>query len=114
MFPYGITVTRQRGTAVLDPYSGEETGISWADPDEIEVEGCAFNPGGSTEPVEVGRAAVVSKPTVYAPFGADIRAKDRLKIGDTTYDVDGRPAPFKNPFTGWEPGLVVTLKDVEG
>lgn len=114
MFAHGETVTRQRGTAVTDPYSDEPTGISWDNPTTLAIEGCAFNPGGSTEPVAEGRQAVITKPEVYAPAGADIRAHDRLVVRGKTYEVDGEPALWKSPFTGWQPGVVVPLKIVEG
>jgi hypothetical protein len=114
MFPYGETVTRLRATTVTDPYSGEETGKSWTDPNIALIEGCAFNPGDSTEPLQDARQSVITRPTVYAPYNADIAAADRLVVRGTTYEVDGRPLPWKSPFTGWTPGLEIKLKDVEG
>lgn len=114
MFTKGETVTRQRGTSVVDPYSGESTDTSWDNPNELLIAGCGFDPGGSTEPLEDGRHAVITKPTVYAPYDADIASSDRLVVRGVTYEVDGRPAPWQSPFTGWKPGLVVELKAVEG
>lgn len=112
-FPYGETVTRQRATQVSDPYSGE-TGPSWSNPSEVDIEGCAFDPGGSSEALDLARNVITTQPTVYAPVGADITAADRLVVRGVTYEVDGDVAVWRNPFTGWEPGLVVPLKWSEG
>lgn len=114
MFPYGETVTRLRATTVLDPYSGESTDLDWDEPDSLDIPGCGFDPGGSIEPLEQGRGAVVTKPTVYAPADADITAADRLVVRGRTWSVVGDPALWRNPFTGWEPGLVVELEEVAG
>lgn len=113
-FPYGETVTRQRGVPTLDPYSGEVTGIDWTTPDELAIEKCGFNPGQSSEPVQDARNAVITQPEVYAPTGSDVLAGDRLVVRGKTYAVDGDPADWRSPFTGWAPGLVIPLKIVEG
>lgn len=114
LFPFGETVTRLRATAVTDPYSGAQTAKSWTDPDRLDIPGCGIDPGGSTEPVEAGRTAVITTPTVYAPPGVDVRAGDRLQVRGRTYAVDGRPAEWASPFTGWQPGTVINLKEVAG
>lgn len=113
-FPYGDTVTRLRPTAAIDPYSGEATDADWTDPDVLDVPGCAFDPGGSSEPAEVGRGSVTTSPTLYAPTEADIRASDRVVVRGRTWQVDGDPALWMHPMTGWAAGLVVNLKGVEG
>lgn len=113
-FPHGETVTRQRGTATLDPYSNEVIETDWTTPTTLDIEGCAFNPGTSSEPVEVGRNAVITKPEVYAPASSDVLAGDRLVVRGVTYEVDGHPQDWRSPFTGWQPGLVVVLKVVDG
>lgn len=113
-FPHGETVTRLRRYAETDPYSGEVEEVSWEDAYELEVAGCAFNPGVSSEPLEVGRNAVITRPEVYAPAGSDILAGDRLVVRDLTYEVAGDVADFRSPFTGWQPGIVVRLERVDG
>ena len=113
-FPYGETVTRLRGTAVTDPYSGEATTVDWSDPDALPIPGCGFNPGSSLEPVQDARNAVITRPEVYLPADADVLAGDRLVVRSTTYEVDGDPALWRSPFTGWTPGLVAALKVVSG
>lgn len=117
-FPHGETVTRLRAAMILDPYSGEATQAAWDDeanpPSSLAIEGCAFNPGGSTEPTQEGRNAVITRPEVYAPADADVLAGDRLVVRGLTYDVEGDPADWRSPFTGWQPGLVIALERVSG
>lgn len=113
-FPHGETVTRLRGTSVADPYNPDNTEISWDDPDELEIPGCGFNPGQSSEPVQDARNAVITQPEVYAPAGSDVLAGDRLVVRGDTYDVEGNPADWKSPFSGWRAGMVVALKRTDG
>lgn len=113
-FSHGETVTRQRGTAVTGYYSAELTDLDWTDPDELEIPGCGFNPGSSSEPVQDARDAVITKPEVYAPADADVLAGDRLVVRGVAYEVSGRPQEWISPFTGWAPGLVIQLDLVEG
>lgn len=113
-FPYGETVTRLRATAAVDAYSNTSETTSWAAPSELEIDGCAFNPGVSSEPLDLARNAVVTRPEVYAPTGSDILAGDRLVVRGLTFEVVGDPGEYVSPFTGWNPGLVVRLERVEG
>lgn len=113
-FPYGETVTRLRRPTITDSYSDEDEVGDWDDAYELDIDGCAFNPGTSSEPLEVARTAVITRPEVYAPAGADVLAGDRLVVRDVTYDVVGNPADYRSPFTGWQPGLVISLEAVDG
>lgn len=113
-FAHGETVTRLRGVPVTDPYSNTTTGLDWTSPSSLAIPGCGFNPGLSTEPLQDARNAVLTRPEVYAPPGADILAGDRLAVRGLTYEVQGRPQDWVSPFTGWNPGLVVPLELVEG
>lgn len=114
MFAHGETVVRLRALRTLNEYSGQLDKLSWTEPDELPIPGCGVDPGGSNEPLQDGRGAVVTTPTIYAPAGADVHADDRLTVRGTTYAVDGTPAVWRNPVTGWAPGVVIKLKDVEG
>lgn len=114
MFAFGETVTRLRGAPATDPYSGQATGIDWDTADELDIDGCGFNPGQSSEPLQEARNAVLTQPEVYAPVGSDVLAGDRVVVRGKTYDVDGDPADWRSPFTGWQPGMVIALKRVEG
>lgn len=114
MFAHGETGVRLRAFAALDPYSGEEAELDWSAAYELTITDLAFNPGSSNEPTEVGRNSVVTQPEVYAPVGVDVLAGDRLQIRGRTYSVEGDPQEWRSPFTGWEAGVVIKLKIVEG
>lgn len=114
MFPYGETVTRLRATgSTTDPYSNEPV-TNWAAPESLSLPGCAVADGGSVEPVEDARNAVLSDFDVIAPPGSDVLPTDRLIVRGLTCDVIGRPFDWRSPFTGWRPGMVVRVKVVEG
>lgn len=113
-FAHGEPVTRLRATMTTSRYSDTNTKPNWSNPDELVIPGCGFNPGQSSEPLQDARNAVITQPEVYAPFGSDVLAGDRLVVRGRTYDVQGDPASWVSPFTGWAPGMVVPLKIVEG
>lgn len=114
MFVHGETVTRLRGTAAVDPYSGESTGADWSDPDSLALTGCAVWDGKSFELLADAREGVVSDFVVAADSGSDVVASDRVVIRGLTCEVDGRPFDWRSPLTGWRPGLVFRANVVEG
>lgn len=113
-FLHGETIVRQRATATANVYSGQSDGLSWATPNELDVAGVAVAPGGTLEPLEVGRAAVESDLTLYLPHGADVRPLDRVVVRGDTYEVQGERADWSNPYTGDEPGSVIQANRVAG
>lgn len=113
--PHGETITRQRGSAILDPYSGEETDISWDDPNELPIEDVAVEPLASFEVRPDGtRVRVEFDVRLYLPYQADIRPLDRAVVRGVTYDVHGERSDWRNPYTGDEPGSTVICKKVDG
>lgn len=114
MFPYGETVTRLRAPLAADPYSGANTRRNWAQAASLTVPGCAVDPGGSVESRTVNREPIVTTPTLYAPFGADVLAGDRIVSATGTWDVEGHGADWASPFTGWQPGSVFPLRRADG
>lgn len=70
----------------------------------------AFNPGMSTEDdtQDTGR----TQPEVYLPPGTDVSWIDAVQVRGATYQVDGVPDEWVNPFTGWNPGVVVRLSGI--
>lgn len=73
----------------------------------------AFAPAGSAELVQ-GRDTVTTQPAIYLPPGTDVTAVDQATVRGVTYDVDGTPADWRNPFTGRHAGIVVNLLAVTG
>jgi hypothetical protein len=72
-----------------------------------------FAPGGSTELVQ-GQDQIITQPTVYLPAGTNVTAIDRIVVAGQTFEVDGSPNPYCNPFTGWRTPVEVKLKVVTG
>ncbi len=82
-------------------------------PVETTVTG-AFAPAGSTELVQ-GQDTIISNPTIYLTDGTPAPAPTaRIVVRGVTFEVDGEPLVFHNPFTGSEPGAVVRLVRVDG
>lgn len=82
---------------------------------ETALTGAAFDPGGSLEPVEVGRMPVITTPKVYfRDYAPDIVSTDRLRVRGLVYAVVGRPARWVSPYTTAVAGLVVELRNTEG
>lgn len=113
-FPAGETVTRQRGVAVTDPYSGQATSLDWTTPLTLDIDGCGVADGGSLEPVQDARNSVDSDFDVVMPTGSDVLATDRLVVRGLVCEIAGRPFDWTNPFSGWQPGMVVKAKIREG
>lgn len=113
-YALGKTVTRQRATAVLDRYSKREDDLSWDDPSEVDYPGCAVWQEDSSEPDEEGRTRTITRTKVAVDVDADVHAGDRFVIDGLTYDVEGDPAEWRSPYTGWAPGLLITGKRVDG
>lgn len=111
MFPFGESVTVQARVVGVEDSHGNPV-ESFADP--VTVDGCAFDPGGSVETLGPGREQVVSRPRVFLPADTVITARSLLTVRGLLYRVDGDPAVWVNPFTGWAPGTVATLERAAG
>lgn len=113
MFAHGETVTVLTANSVTDPYSGDAS-ESWDNPTELNVSGVGVEPRPSNEPVQDARNAVISGFTLYFPTGTAIGPQNRVVVRGGTYDVLGEAADWRNPFTGWAPGLVVQVERTAG
>lgn len=117
MFPHGETVTRLRGTPIIDPYSQQTTGVDWSDPDRLDFPGCAVWQESSTEPSDqmgVIRAEVVTVTKCAVPFAADFLPSDRFEVRGRSYEMVGEIADWHSPLSGWEPGSVITGRRADG
>lgn len=112
--PQGDTVVILRpGPATQDVYGNDIPGA----PTEIPVSGCAVAPGegaGAANELVDARDTVTLGLTLYAPFGTDVRATDRVRVGAEVYEVQGQPGGFRSPFTGSTGPVVVALELVSG
>lgn len=85
---------------------------SFSDPVSVPVYSIA--PTTSDEPYEAGREAVVTGLSVLAPIDTNITAYDRVVWDGEEYTVEGDIADWsKGPF-GWDAGIAIQLKRVEG
>jgi hypothetical protein len=124
----GTTITVQ--TSVQNP-RGDHTYT-----DRVTIPGCLMFPSFSvtgristrSESNAGGADVVTDNRTVYAPFGSDVRATDRVLIhpdgmatidpADTAlrkriaYQVLGEPMQWKNALTGWTPACEIALNRV--
>lgn len=100
-----------RPTKVTDKYQNDV--LVYGTTPTHTIGRCAFDPGGTFE-VLGGRTAVITRPTLYLPPGADLHATDQVVVRGDTYTVGGKPAVWTNPFDGATKGVVVPLEEVTG
>jgi len=73
-----------------------------------------FAPGGSVE-LTAAANQVTTQPTLYGvDVDLPVKATDQFIVGAITFEVDGDPQLLASPFTGWQPGQVVALREVTG
>lgn len=113
MLPYttGDAVTRRRE---------QQTGVDRYDNpiyelvDVVLPEPAAFDPGGSREPVEVGREQTITTPKLYFTVRPDLTKDDLVLVRGLAYSIEGDPADWRSPWGSDVGGLVVELKRAEG
>lgn len=107
-FPYGATVTHVTVSTTTDDDGNETTVRTEADWGPVAVA-----PRFATESADTRVPPVVVGKTFYGP-AATINSDDLIILDDVEYEVDGLPEDYTgsgaNPFTGWEPGIVVQTK----
>jgi hypothetical protein len=95
----------------VDRYGNRVPG--WADPVDVGV--FAVSPKQSVEPDEVGRRAVLSGLTVYAPTTCPVTARDRVVYRGESWEVVGDPGVWAdNPHGGFQEGVQFDLERSEG
>jgi len=109
MFPHAVTVTVKR------PGGRDREGDALPGTTHT-IGGCAVYPRTSTEQDPTGAAVtVITGRWLIVPFGSDVTSDDRIVLGDgTEWSVEGDPAPWQSPFTGWQPGTQVGLQRAKG
>ena len=110
--PSGLPVTRIRETATgaEDRYGNPVTAPVETVLDQL----AAFDPGGSREPVEVGRTATVTTPKLYFIEPVDLTTTDSVRVNARTFTVEGVPAEWQDPFGTNVGGMVVELQEASG
>lgn len=88
-------------------------GESWATATDLGI--YAFNPGTSQEVLVDGHMhRVETKPTIYLPSTATVGNRDKITARGVTYEVDGDPADFHNPYDSAMDGISINLRVVSG
>ena len=77
------------------------------------VAGCIVYPRGSQELVQ-GQDLVTDGLTVLFPPGTAVKATDRAVVDGVTYEVDGEPSVWSNPFVSIADCVQANLKVVTG
>jgi len=109
-FAHGETVTLVSGPT-MDAYGDPVTGT----PTRTAIPLCAVAPRYSTETTERGRQGVIVGYTIYPPSGAPaVLYTDSLEVRGELCAVEGAPAAWVSPFTGWAPGSEITVKRAVG
>lgn len=103
-------VTRLRAVATTtDPYSQTPVADWTVAPVEHRMQTLAPpEPRPSSEPVQDARNAVTTGWTIYLPAGADVTARDRMRVRGEVYDVLGDPAAWADA------GVIVQLEKTRG
>lgn len=113
-FPHGESVTVLRrparskfgDTAFDEHHVIDGVGIDWAATEES---------ASANSSRDDNREAVIVDVVLYCPWGVDVLSSDRIELPDgDVYSVIGKPARWKNPFTGSNPGVTVKLQRIEG
>lgn len=107
MFPYGQSATVIR--------SGKRNRDGDRQPESRHtLPSVAFSPATTVVGVDgvdqEGRQSSAAR--MYAPYGADIRAGDRVIINSVEYRVVGAPASRRFVFSGRGAGVTVQLEEV--
>ena len=102
-FPHGVTII-VRSVTTTDDGLGNTTETTIEEP----WGPCAVAPRYATESTDPRVPPVIVGKVVYGPPRA-LDSDDTLLIDDVTYQVDGLPGEWRNPFTGWAPGIEVPV-----
>jgi hypothetical protein len=116
-FPEGVTVQRDRRRTIADPYNPAVPRLGrWDEPlDTITIEQAFVASSSSSSLRNATREQILTAKSLYVSDpDADIRAKDRIRVGGETYYVHAKPSGDTNPFTGWRPALEIPLEENDG
>jgi hypothetical protein len=109
-----------RGESVwLLPGATRDANGDWIEPapGPVEVTGCAVAPrvNADTDDTDTrGRQGIVVGLTLYAPPGTALTATSRVQVRGETYEVEGLPGDWRNPYTGRAVGISAALRKATG
>lgn len=85
-----VTPYRLRATAGTDSYGDPVE--SWATPDRLKLKGATVQDVSTVETEGVTKRVIKGETTLFAPGAVDVKAEDRIEVGDEVWRVDGDPA----------------------
>lgn len=109
-FPSGETVTLVK-RELAD--AKDEYGNDIYTPVDVPVDGCVVWPRTSSEDVQ-GQDTVTAGLTVLLPPATDASSVDAVIVRGDPYEIDGEPAVYHSPFTGFDPGVLINLTRTTG
>jgi head-tail adaptor len=113
MFAFGELVEVLEAGTATDGYGN--TVEDWDSPvvvDKDDYAGVEPRPLGEQE--QDNRNAVVKGYTLYVKPDLTVTAQNRVRVRGDVWAIDGDPADWRNPFTGWHPGIVLQVGRVDG
>ena len=114
MFSDAEPVTFYAAGVVTDPYSGENEATDWGNSSVALVDSCGIEPVASSEPQQDGRQAVIVGYRLYFDHVVDIDRLWRCEVRGDMCKVNGRPAQWRSPLTGWAAGTVAEVGFTDG
>ncbi|APZ81757.1 hypothetical protein NCPPB3778_9 [Rathayibacter phage NCPPB3778] len=119
-FPSGVSVYRVRPAQIVDPYSGESSGIDWDNADWISIPDSFIAQSSTSLLATSTREQASESKSLFCDGAADVKKGDRIMVQDHNgqwimYTIDGIPPEAdRNPWTGWTPPREITLKRAVG
>jgi len=110
-----ISFKNQTVTVIRPAYIAERGNQvpDWTGATEHAVSGCRVQPAPGAEEQSTTRDAIVARWVLFAPAGADIESRDRIRHSGVVYDIDGDLRPWSSP-TGALAHLEADLRRVDG
>jgi hypothetical protein len=107
------TIVIRRASMTSDRYGAKVR--DWAHASVTTVEYCSVQPLNAIEN-DVDREYANTHMRLYAPAGTDLVATDRVEYGGVTWEVDGEPFHWADPWnpTSGDDHIEADLKRVTG
>lgn len=109
----GETVTVLTAAFIENRYGRYIVDPDWGNATETDVPGCLFAPQSTSEDND-GRTAVLVGARLYLPAGTILGSTDRVVIRGATYELDGEPSIWADPFGSGLDGIEAQVRKVEG
>lgn len=109
MFANPEPVVFKEAGSRTDPYSNETVKDDWDSPTTVLSDAGGVEPLASTEPVQDGRQSVIVGYRLYFDHEVTVSPEWRALVRGDLCPVEGKPAVWVSPFTGWMAGTVVQV-----